>query len=258
MTNRLIWLLIILFFILLWLFYYYWVENSDKFIDKNSPIIPFNKGDKNNVKIKKSTLIPLKEKKDKNSVLSLSKEEQKDLENKIILKIQKKVSNILKNNNLKKNKILRILWNENLFLVKLLDKKSNNINYIYNNKKSNLEKIDLNIDIKYAKINNSKINLITKKWTFILKNNKLTYFPTFWDFIINNWEYIWIIKSEDKFIKNNFNYSEENWDLIVLYNPKKSIKRILYKPNFEIKNIYLEKNKIIVTDFNEKKYLLDY
>lgn len=258
MTNRLIWLLIILFFIVLWLFYYYWVEKNDNIINKNSHIIPFNKKNKNNVKIKKSTLTLLKEKEEKNSILSISKEEQKEIKNRIILKIQKKISNILKINNLDKINISKILWNQNLFLVRILDKKSKDINYIYNNKKFNLEKIDLNINIIYAKINNSKINLITKKGTFILENNKLTYFPIFSDFIRNNWDYIWIIKSEDKEIKNNFNYSEQNWDLIILYNPKKSIKRILYKPDFRIKNIYLENKKIIITDSNEKKYLLDY
>ncbi|MDQ7009398.1 MAG: hypothetical protein Q9M94_03855 [Candidatus Gracilibacteria bacterium] len=256
MSNRLIGLLIILFFIILGLFYYYGVENN-----KNNNINIKTKNIENikKINIKKATLVLIKkEQKSNNSILSLTEEEKAELKNKNILKIKNKVSKILKINNLKYIQVSEIIGDENLFLINLIKNNSNISNYIYNNKISNLEKNNLNIEILYAKKINSKIHFITEKGTFILKNKKVEYFPTFSDFIINNYNYIGIIKSKDKSRKTNFNYSQYSGDLIVLYNPKKSIKRILYKPNFEIKNIYLENEKIIIIDEEEKKYLLEY
>jgi len=251
MTNRLIWLFIILAFILLWLGYYYWVEKN-----------PINIKKEENIKIqakkiiKKISLEKIEKTKTKESLLSLTEEEAKNIEIKNNNKILEKIKKILKLNSIKNLKIQKIEWNENLFLITLSEK--NIFNFIYNDRLLKLENLKLNIKINYIKYLNNNLYIITEKWFFIKKNKKLEYFPTFSDFVINNWEYIWIIKNSDKNIKNNFNYSEFSWDLIVLYNPKKSIKRILYKPNFEIKKILLEKKQVIIVNNEEDRFLLDY
>jgi capsular polysaccharide biosynthesis protein len=91
-----------------------------------------------------------------------------------------------------------------------------------------------------------------------LSNKKMEYFSMFSDFIINNWSYIWIIKNSHISKKTNFNFEEFQWDLIVLYNSKKAIKKVLYKPNFEIKKILLENNNIVIESESGEKYLLEY
>ena len=154
-------------------------------------------------------------------------------------------------------KIQKIGWNNNLFLIKIL-KKDSIKNYIYNAKIFNLEKLELNIKINYIKYIKNNLYIITEKWLFIRKNNKLEYFSIFTDFIIKDWDYIWIIKDSDKTIKNNFNFWNINWDLIILYNPKKAIKKILYKPNFEIKKILLENNNIIIVSEDGGRFLLNF
>jgi len=79
----------------------------------------------------------------------------------------------------------------------------------------------------------------------------------FSDFVFQEWNYIWIIKNTDDYIKNNFNLEKNDWNLIFLYNPKKSIKKVLYRPDFEIKKILLQNNKVIIESENNK-FLLDY
>ena len=251
MSNRLIWLLIILAFILLWLWYYFWVEKNPINIKKEENI-------KNQTKkiIKKVSLKKIEQTKNKESLLSLTEEEAKNIDIKNNNKILEQSRKILKLNSVKNLKIQKIDWKQNLFLITLSEKKI--FNFIYNNRLLKLENLKLNIKINYIKYLNNNLYIITEKWLFIRKNKKLEYFPTFSDFIINNWEYIWIIKSSDENIKNNFNYSDLYWDLVILYNPKKSIKRVLYKPNFEIKKILLENKQVIIVNNEDEKFLLDY
>ena len=249
MSNRLMWLLIILVFILLWLGYYFWVEKP---YQEKQEIIEKELKNSNKKEIyKKITLTKIEEKESK-SLLALNKEEKLKLQNSEILKIKQNIWNILKINNIDEIKIQKISWDENLFIVNY-DKK----NYIFDKKRLNLKNLNLNIPIIYAKKINYKIYLITTKWTFILNNNNLEYFSMFSDFVFQKWNYIWIIKNNDFYIKNNFNLEKNEWNLIFLYNPKKSIKKVLYRPNFEIKKILLQNNKVIVESENNK-FLLDY
>ena len=243
------WLLIILVFILLWLGYYFWVEKP---YQEKQEIIKkeLQNSDKKEI-YKKTTLTKIKEKESK-SLLALTKEEKLKLQNSEILKIKQNIWNILQINNLEKIKVQKISWDEDLFIINY-DKK----NYIFDKKRLNLKNLNLNIPIIYAKKINYKIYLITTKWTFILNNNNLEYFSMFSDFVFQKWNYIWIIKNNDFYIKNNFNLEKNEWNLIFLYNPKKSIKKVLYRPNFEIKKILLQNNKVIVESENNK-FLLDY
>ena len=250
MSNRLIWLLIILAFILLWLGYYFWVEKP--YQEKQEIIKKTIKSTEGFSPLQKKITLTKIEAKKSESLLALNKEEIKELQNKEILKIKQNISKILKINNLEKINIQKISWDENVFLVKF-DKK----NYIFNKKRLNLKNLNLNIPILYAKKINSSIYFITQKWTFISKNNKIEFFSMFSDFVFQKWNYIWIIKNNDTYIKNNFNLEENEWNLIFLYNPKKSIKKILYRPNFEIKKILLENNNIILESENNE-FVLDY
>ena len=251
MSNRLIWLLIILTFILLWLWYYFWVEKNSINIKKEQ-----NKIEKTKSIIKKASLTKIEQTKNKKSLLSLTEEETKNIEIRNNNKILEQSRIILRLNNIKNLEIQKIDWIQNLFLISLSGK--NIKNFIYNNRLLKLEDLKLNIKINYIKYLNNNLYIITENWLFIRKNKKLDYFPTFSDLVIKNWNYIWIIKNSDKSIKNNFNYSDLYWDLIILYNPKKSIKRILYKPNFEIKKILLENKQVIIINNNDEKFLLNY
>ena len=266
MTNRLIWLIIILIFLLLGIWYYFWVEKS---FNKKQKNLENNKTSINNSNSlqKKITLNKIKKKKTTESLLSLSNEEKKELENKKILKIKQNIKKILKLNSIENIKISHFDWDKKLYLIeiskiflnnnkKIINKLENN--YIYDIKTRNLVKLDLNIKINYTKKINNITYFITEKWTFISQNNKIEYFPLFSDFVINKWNYIWIIKNSDKIRKNNFNFKNIYWDLIVLYNPKKAIKKILYKPDFGIKKILLENNNIVIESNNDEKYILEY
>ena len=234
---------------LLWLGYYFWVEKP---YQEKQEIIKNELQNSNKKEIyKKITLTKIKEKESK-GLLALNKEEKIELKNKEILKIKQNIWNILKINNLEKIKIQKISWDKNLFLINF-DKK----NYIFNKKRLNLKNTYLNIPIIYAKKINYKIYLITTKWTFILNNNNLEYFSMFSDFVFQEWNYIWIIKNTDDYIKNNFNLEKNDWNLIFLYNPKKSIKKVLYRPDFEIKKILLQNNKVIIESENNE-FVLDY
>ena len=249
MSNRLIWLLIILVFILLWLGYYFWVEKP---YQEKQEIIKNEIEVLNKKEIYKKVTLTKIEEKESESLLALNKEEKIELKNKEILKIKQNIWNILKINNIDEIKIQKISWDKNLFLINF-DKK----NYIFNKKRLNLKNTYLNIPIIYAKKINYKTYLITTKWTFILNNNNLEYFSMFSDFVFQEWNYIWIIKNTDDYIKNNFNLEKNDWNLIFLYNPKKSIKKVLYRPDFEIKKILLKNNKVIIESENNE-FVLDY
>jgi hypothetical protein len=251
MSNRLIWLIIILSFTIVIGVYFYlfqeWSKNK-----KTNEIIQENVEEKIlENKLKKVELVELKEIKEieiKKSIIS------EDIIDKNIT-ILKKISKYLNEKDLEDISIFEIYWEKNKFLIK-----HQNIQYIYNKKLANLEKIDFSIPIIYAKKSyNKNLAFITEKWTFTYSNKKeLEYFSMFSDFVYINWDYVWIIKNNDKTRKNNFNFQKEKWDLIISKNLKSNKKRLLYKSDFEIKKILLKNNKIIIINSENKEFELDY
>lgn len=244
-NNRLLASLIVSIFLLFGTIYYYKIDKNPKY-NNTKKQNNFSKVLNKNQKFKKAKLV---ETQNKNIIFDNNKQE---IEKNIIKKLNIKISKILKNKNLK---ITKINWTENLFLIE-----SENKNYIFDNKISNLKKIDLNLKINYAKKINYKIFFITEKWPFILdKNQNFSFFASFDDFVIDkNQNYIWIIKNNEIQKKKNFGFENTSWNLIILFSPQKSIKKLLYKANFEIKKILLENNQVILEDSLWKKYLLDY
>jgi len=160
---------------------------------------------------------------------------------------------LFKNTDYSKIKVLETSWNINIFFIEKENKK-----YIYNKTTWNLYNIDLNIPTIYLKHNsNSEIDLVTEKWifTYSIISRKLEYFTIFRDYINYKWNYIWVVKSDDKTRKNNFWFENEKQNLIILYNRKNFTKKIIYKTEINIDKILLENNEIIIIS-NEKKFKL--
>jgi len=216
--------------------------------------------------------------------IKLTREEKIDL-------IKKKNNNYLLldvNNNefifKKNNNELSIYLNNNLLWIVDLEKKENkddisiskviglnnyyflkiwNNNYLINTIYYNIQKIKLNIYTNYVKkIKDNKLLFVTKKWSFIFNINtkQITFFNMFYDFVyLNNWDYIWILRSSDNILKQNLWLWTIKWNLIVYYDLKNKKVRLLKSVWFYIAKIFKKGEKVEIEDNKWNIYeLLNY
>lgn len=254
MSNRLIWSLIILTLLISGAsFYYYWKTSN----------LDIKKIQSNDIEIKKVILKKIKEPQinilqKNNSIFISDIEIKKELKQISEIKFKKNIARILKIDNFENIKIQEIYWEKNKILIKLSENKSKSLLYIYNKKTLHINNIDFSIPIIYAKKDiNNNLYFVTAKWIFKYSlNSKLIYSPLFNDYIMLDWDYIWLIKNNDISKKINLNFQNEDWDLIILYNPKLNKKRLIIKTKIKIKKILFENNKVILNDEKNNQYNL--
>jgi len=145
----------------------------------------------------------------------------------------------------------------------------NNDNYIYfkswdflilqNVKNNTYIKKEFIPSINYIKQNWNDLFIInTNIGSFYLnkKTKNLDYFSMFDDYV-KKWDYyIWVIKEDDFVRKNNFWFTNNKLNLVVLYNIKNKKVRIIDSFWSKITKIYLENNKVFIELWSDKKYEL--
>ena len=82
----------------------------------------------------------------------------------------------------------------------------------------------------------------------------------FYDFVyLDNWDYIWILRSNDNILKQNLWLWNIKWDLIVYYNFKNKKVRLLKDIDFSISKIFRKDKKVEIEDEKWNIYeLLNY
>ncbi len=125
-----------------------------------------------------------------------------------------------------------------------------NKHFLWNNLVQELSSLEIELPIIYAKKYHSGLHLVTENWSFIQSDKKsdFTYFSYFEDFIELNNNFIGIIHKDDSRRKNNLNLTEYSGDIILLYNPKESIKKVLLTPSKNITKIFLSDKRILLED----------
>ena len=194
----------------------------------------------------------------KNIDISLEKDIKiEEIESKKISR-EELINNIKENNNNKINfswnKISwnKIIWN-NTF-VYFIEK---NKLYFYNLNNNNTFGLEFIPKIKYIKaITQSDFIIVTDIWSFIydILNKNIEYFSLFSDFLLTENNYIWIINSDDISRKNNFDFKNTSWNLIVSYDLKNKTSYIIEEFSYKINKIYLDENIIYIENNNWNKF----
>ncbi len=275
MSNRLLWILILLWFIGIWYLYY------------NLSYIPNIESERlkiieNEIKINKEKELKEKEiKLVKQDIIGTNKT-NKEIINEIKENIKNyktfKLSNWLKAYFIKNSSnTLDLYYNENkIWNFKLVYNKYLVVDYIvwskwdlyieiwkekyiYNNITKLINKIELNIKIKYVKKDKNWFIFITDKWSFIynVSNKKLEYFSYFDDFIsMDNW-YVWIIKKNDLLRIKNLWINKINNDIIYFYNPVSKEKKVVFNLNIDYKKIYKKGDNVYLDSKDNNSYILE-
>ena len=125
-----------------------------------------------------------------------------------------------------------------------------NKHFLWNNTTEEIKKIDIEIPIIYAKKYLSGFHFVTEKWSFTQATTiaPIKYFSYFHDFIEINNNFIGIIEAEDNRRKKNLWLEEYFGDVILLYNPSQSLKKVLLAPSKNIEKIFLKDNKVLLED----------
>ena len=149
--------------------------------------------------------------------------------------------------------VQKVLWDDSKIFINYGEDK-----FLYNAITADFTQISLKIPVKYVKTGISRdLQFVTEKWTFVYKDKKFEYFSLFEDFVYINWNYIWVVKSDDSRRKKNLNFDSESGTLIVLQNPKTKEKRILLKPQFELAKILIKDEKVVLEDNQGKEFSLE-
>ncbi len=166
---------------------------------------------------------------------------------------EKRISSFNKKVEKSKIWVQKILWDDSKIFLNYGEKK-----FLYNAITADFTQISLKIPVKYIKTwIDRNLQFVTKKWTFIYKNKKFEYFSMFEDFVYRDWNYIWVIKSDDLRRKKNLNFDWESGTLVVLQNPQTKEKRVLLKPQFEVGKILIKNDKVVLEDSEGKEFSLE-
>lgn len=265
MSNRLLWILIILSFIWFWYFYYKYEYLPS--IEKEKNIELENKVETKKVWLKevlveknniswKEKIEEIKEKQDNYRSFNIDNNLVSFKENNLKLDLYIWEKFIWDFEKVDKSKIdlQKIYSTENDLFITIWTKK-----YIYNYIIWKINEFTLNIEINYIKNSENKYLINTEKGTFIYDfyKKEINYFSLFNDFIFYEDSVIWLIKSEEDTIKNNFWFSEFNDNLIISYNQSTKEKKVILNSEIELNKIYLKENKIYFEDIEGNIFELE-
>ena len=166
---------------------------------------------------------------------------------------QRKIADF--SNKVEKSKITvqQVMWKDHIIFIQYGEKK-----FLYNAQVASFDEISLKIPVKYIKAGvDRSLQFVTTKGTFIYKNKKFEYFSMLEDFVYRDWNYIWVVTSDDIRRKKNLNFDSESGTLIVLQNPKTKEKKVLLKPQFEVEKILLKDEKVVLVDSEGKEFSLE-
>ncbi len=154
----------------------------------------------------------------------------------------------------KENINVKTIYSSNSFLLKIAKDY-----YIYELDNNNLLKMNIFVDIIYAKKYNDKYILVTDKWSYVYnkKSSSIEYFSFFHDFVYYKNYYIWIIKNTDTIRLNNLWLDLNTNNSIYFYNPLTKEKKSLYDTNISLEKIYYSGSDIYFEDSSWKKYKLE-
>lgn len=151
--------------------------------------------------------------------------------------------------------VMLIEWTDTSLFIKVWENK-----YYYDSNTNQINKIDLNIAVKYVKVwQEDSLLIVTEKGTFIYNKykNELDYFSYFNDFVYYKDWYIWIVNQGEDRIFRNLWYTEEKQNLIVYYNPKTKHKEIRKKTDEIIKKIFIFWWSIFIKTGNDKLFKIE-
>lgn len=143
--------------------------------------------------------------------------------------------------------------------ISMLFLKSDKKSYIIDFNKWNVWEFEFYPKVNYVKKDSNVISIVTEVWTYLynLENEKVEYFNFFKDFLYyGDDSYLWVIYSDDKERKTNYNLSKYNWNLIVKYNFKTKDIKVLKETDLNITKIIGEAWSIYFYDDIEGKYLV--
>jgi hypothetical protein len=178
----------------------------------------------------------------KNNTLSLFKEWEKD-EIYSFSKVSKDLLNLefIENS----RNMIFIKANKNCFIINLIT--------------WDVKDFEFHPKVNYVKKDSNVVSIVTEVWTYLynMDDEKVEYFNFFKDFLYyGNDSYLWVIYSDDKERKANYNLLKYNWNLIVKYNYKTKEIKVLKETELNITKIIWEAWNIYFYDDAGGKYLV--